>query len=196
MRTYDTSNYAQSRLAGTIVRLNKEPITVIECFYGDDDDLVANYRFLKNGRVKTSKIIDFDLTPVPLGFCDTRYGASYLTRVPKRSDYRQGLRSSNYMSVNGASAGAITKTNLRRTILGQYRDLDAAMDELENSLVISDNFLVPFSRDFAVKYINGTPSLSYKWVNNVGSVRNSTPMLKPQFQHLQESMEIALNESL
>ena len=183
---YDTAEYANSRLNGTIVRLNGKPVKISECFE-DDSGIAATYRHLSNGASGVSPLEEFDLSPVPLGWAiSDREGASYLTRVPKRSDYRQGLRLSNYTSVFGDEHRRVGKVALSNCIIGKYPSFDSVLDEVSNQPAFR-----PYSRDFALssKHAPDGVLIMFKWLGAVGNVIKGKGLLAPQFEYLQESFE-------
>lgn len=187
---YDNGQYANSRLAGTIIRLgNGRPVTVIEC-EGAGEDIQVCYSYLSTGNRARGlyRLVEMDLTPVPLGWADhSRWDASYLVRIPKRNDWRQGLRLSNYSSVFGSDKREITASNLSKTILGNFLSFDDAVDE-----AVNNGKITPFSREFAVGYRGKEVELYFKWFGKVGDVRNTKFDLSDKFSHLQEVLEEAV----
>ena len=87
---YDTAEYANSRLAETIVRIGDVPIYVVCVRAG----MVVEYTILDSDddSVHTCKLEELNLEPVPLGYFNTHKSAYYASRQPRRDDWRQGLR--------------------------------------------------------------------------------------------------------
>lgn len=120
MSTYGEDwEYAHSRLAETIVRIEEVPIYV----YGVSRDMLVKYIPLSAIDADAPLIChinDLDITPVPLGYCNYGKNASYLTRMPMRRDWRQGLRRGNFTSLSGVDPNKIPYTELGLTIMGSY----------------------------------------------------------------------------
>jgi hypothetical protein len=114
----DDYEYASSRLSETIVRKGNEPVYI----YGVSPGMKVTYQVIdKPGEDPgVCDIDELDLKPVPLGYCNFNKNASYLTRIPMRRDWRQGLRQGNYMSLNGVDARKIPNTALAKVIKGEY----------------------------------------------------------------------------
>jgi hypothetical protein len=94
MFTYDSTEYAQNKLAGTIVRLNNgEPIYVQDVL----PKLLVS--FIDNGgNYKSTHLKNVDVSAAPLGFIQEGPNAVYVQRIPKRKDWKQGHRSANCIS--------------------------------------------------------------------------------------------------
>lgn len=88
---YDTSDYAASRLVDTIVRIGQDPVRIISV-----NDLAAvEVESLIRARRKRVNFNDLNLEPVQLGYVNYQGQAVYACRMPKRNDWRQGLRYDN-----------------------------------------------------------------------------------------------------
>lgn len=185
---YDTAEYAQSRLSGTIVRVDKDPIVVNFCDSTRGGIAIGYSRLINPSSQHRVMIKDVDLTPVPLGFANTTKGVSYLTRVPKRSDYRQGLRSSNYTSVFGNDHRMVSASSLYKTIVNKFVCFEQALDEVTNT-----DITTAFNREFALIKTEGEVKILYKWKGVVGDIVNNIPALLGEHEYLQESLEEALN---
>lgn len=88
---YDSTDYAQSRLMDTVVRVNGNPVIVV----GIADLAHIEVQTLIKSRRKTVTMQDLDLEPVELGYVNYNGCAIYASRKPKRQDWRQGLRYEN-----------------------------------------------------------------------------------------------------
>lgn len=121
----DDWEYASSRLCETIVRLNGEPVYI----YNVGPGMKAKYGTLDNlDQEKFCQVEELDLKPVPLGYCNFNKVASYLTRMPMRRDWRQGLRRGNFVSLNGIAAERIPYDCLYQVIKGDYPSFAAALE--------------------------------------------------------------------
>lgn len=119
----DDHEYAHSRLVETIVRLRGEPVYVHSVKKG----MVVTYHRLDNEEISHCKANELDLHPVPLGYCNYNKYACYLTRIPMRRDWRQGLRRGNFSSLSGLSAERIPYDAIRKVIIGDYPTFAAAI---------------------------------------------------------------------
>lgn len=119
-------DYAHSRLCDTIVRRQEAPIYVHSVGRG----MEVTYSLLTAlGESLKCDLDELDLHPVPLGYCNYNKYAAYLSRVPMRKDWRQGLRHGNFTSVNAAiSAERIPYDALQQVIMGHYPTLKGALD--------------------------------------------------------------------
>lgn len=185
---YDNAEYAHSRLSGTIIRLTNRgtPITVTGCENGDEDIRVF-YRTLSSSKRGQCNLNEVNLVPVSLGWVnDSSMDASYLARMPLRSDYRQGLRSHNYISLYGPEKRYVENVNLSRTIQNKFFNVDSAIEEATNVSKIT-----AFSRDFSIGLSkNGMKKLLYfKWYGVVGDIVNDQISLSDEYSHLTETLE-------
>lgn len=186
---YDDINYANGRLVGTIVRLKDEPVKVND-IYLQVDGITATVKHLKNGYNKDVLLNELNLEPVPLGFCNTPRGLSYLTRVPLRRDWRQGLRQHNMVALMGVDPRFATERYLRRTIVGDYPTFKDALKQLkERKEDYGFDHKIAFCRDFAIDESYGTPKILYKWFGVVGDVKGGIPKLINKFAHLNDMLE-------
>lgn len=177
MRVYEEADYANSRLAGTIVRLKGIPI-LVERIVGDK----AWYHKLSNTELKACKLNDLDINPVPLGYANTLFGATYVTRTPMRQDWRQGLRRQTIRTI--PERIEVDFASLERTIMGVYPTLKECQKQLA-----ADPFGVQtmaFSRSFAV---DRTDQLYYKGRFNIGKVGLFGYNLADKFDWLRETVE-------
>ncbi len=182
---YDTVDYAASRLNGTIVRHDGDPVTILE-IGGRRNNLTCSYTTVATEEQGQDHLNAFDLTPVPLGFAWCPDGLAYLTRIPRRGDYRQGLRNNNYTSLTGVDHRAVLPQQLVKTIKGQFRSFESALDECVN---IRGSHLA-FNRNFAlISNGNSQIGLHYRWFGKIGDVVNGLITLDDKYQHVQEFLE-------
>ncbi len=115
--------YARTRLNGTVVRHAGQPVFIIEI----DADCVCTAQHIDSGENFTADLEEFDLTPVPLGWCNIPNGqAVYLQRVPLRRDWKQGLRKENMHAAFG-NLNRINYKHIKACILGEYPTLASAI---------------------------------------------------------------------
>lgn len=113
----DDWHYAHSRLQETIVRLGQQPVFV----YRVEAGMLVTYADLdKMDETDTCNVADLNLKPVPLGYCNYNKFACYLSRMPMRRDWRQGLRRGNFCSTGAIHPDRIPYECLKKTILREF----------------------------------------------------------------------------
>ena len=192
---YKDVEYASERISGSVVRHNDVPVYVEHISGGG----MAHIRKLASD--KGFHEVDYeelDMTPVPLGFVNTIYGVSFARRVPKRRDWRQGLRDIILMveCVLGAPTRIrSTSAELLNTILNIYPSASACVEAIECGEAVG----MAFSRVFCVgnKEKEGY-ALHYRIGHHVGWISigpdgNINTKLKPEYDYLKEFLQEGLN---
>lgn len=187
MILYDDVEYAKQKLIHTVVRVDNEPVMVMDM--GGGHVLI---QYLKDGTEKTVLYSTLDITPVPLGYMNTPTKTVFICRRPMRQDWRQGLRSQNLVDLTGRSV-EWDNVSLHNTIVGRYPTLEQAIDYFQENKDTRNPFAVQktkdktaFSREFALRS-NG--NIEYKGLFNVGKIRNGRPVLEDEFLWLSETLE-------
>lgn len=177
----DDYEYANSRLIETIVRLKSEPVYV----YGVTAGMRVQYSTLEDmTTVNFCQVEELNLKPVPLGYCNYNKQACYLSRIPMRRDWRQGLRRGNFASLSGANADRIPYEVLRQCILGDYPTFPAALEVVKRVKSIA------WHRHWA---IDSEGRILHKGSQvPVGVLEGGDIVLASKYQYLKE----ALKESL
>ena len=175
----DDWEYANSRLAGTIVRLGEDPVFIHSVAPGMVVDLAKLDDIYNNYKVPAQEL---NLVPVPLGMCNFEGTISYLSRMPLRRDWKQGLRRENFTS-NNVNHAAIPPHELAKVIRGQYPSYVEAME-----LVAKGLKGVAWTRHWAV---SSTGLLHYKW-DVVGKKADNKFVLDEPYRHLYEALEEAV----
>lgn len=187
---YQDPEYACERLSGSIVRYGGAPV------YVDHIDNEGYATIIPCGVqvpfVKHVEYQELDLTPVPLGNVNTPHGVVYASRVPKRRDWRQGLRENN-LTVYGV-VGFGDRLSLRgqavtNTIMGIYPSFKESVEKVVCDEVVA----VAFSRHFSVSKGEGGLTLHYR-EKEVGTIEISvegTPLhkWKEEYSYLQEMFQ-------
>lgn len=172
------SEYANSRLCETIVRRGDAPVYV----HSVGRNMEVTYSFL--GGLDQSHVCDLDeldLHPVPLGYCNYNKYASYLTRIPMRKDWRQGLRRGNYTTINAPiSADRIPYDALEQVIKGDYPTYAAALDAVRKVKSMA------WHRHWAVN--NGLEVFYKGSPNPVGNVEEGKVILTSRNSYLIEAL--------
>lgn len=175
----DDWNYADSRLAGTIVRLEDgEPVFVHGIRHGMEAT-VCKLSDLYNNQIVNANTLN--LVPVPLGMCNFDKRAHYLSRIPMRRDWKQGLRKENFMS-HTVHVQLIPPHILRAVIVGEYPPLEECIAMCEKKEVTS----AAWNRAWAVT-VDG--NLIYKEEGKVGVVKKGVLALDEQYRYLQEALQ-------
>lgn len=175
----DDYEYANSRLAGTVVRHEGEPFFVESVTEGM---VVIGAYLLDLSDITEVGFRELNLKPVSLGMCNTPEGVAYLSRLPMRRDWKQGLRKGNFVSMFGPHAELIGPLSLRDTIIGNYPTFQEAK---ENDLKGTPTAWCP---SWAIK----EGHLIYKSIGVVGKLHKDQLILDKDFQYLQESLQESL----
>ena len=180
--------YANTRIMGTIVRVaaTNEPVYVTAvgagvCSVGLICDMQNQFHI---------RLDDLNLKPLRLGYVNTAGEATYLQRIPKRKDWKQGLRRENCMS-SGRELFNFPMESLRDCVLSNYplykRAIQASMQEKSaRTGKIGRTKCIAFHRNWA---ISGGEVLLYKDHLQVGHIVDGKYELLSQFTYLKESLE-------
>lgn len=169
--------YASTRLNGTVVRVGVEPVVVNEVRGVDLVDLT----YLRSGERCVKSLRELNVKPVPLGFVNDSGECTYVARMPRRSNYRQGLRGDNTLCLYGKSLPSFMSVSVANTIVGSYPSLGEALSSGSKS--------VAWSRHWA---ITNTGVLLYKAKGEVGRINGGMPELHPKYSYLNECLQEAL----
>lgn len=175
----DDHEYAASRLVGTVVRVDQEPVFVHEIRRGMKA-VVCNLANLRENYVVDADKLN--LEPVPLGMCNYSGVVSYLARVPMRRDWKQGLRKGNFVSLCGLDAGTIPPDVLGNVIKGVYPTFKECVDKIKKG----EAKQMAWSREWAIDNDN---NIIHKYDGVVGVLRKGIPDLKAEFMYLREALQ-------
>lgn len=173
----DDWDYANSRLAGTVVRLDGEPVFVHSIERGMKG-VLSKLSDLYTPFEADAKALD--LVPVPLGMCNFREQAHYLSRIPMRRDWKQGLRKENFACAT-LHVQLIPPEILRAVIVGEYPTLDECLAMCAKKKAMS----AAWHRHWAVTADN---KLRYKNEGPVGIVEGKELILDDKYRYLQEAL--------
>lgn len=165
MKSYDTAEYARTRLIETIVRYQGRPVMVMNCEQNGEEILVHFNEIMDDHPPDVRPLKEFDLDPVPLGYVNFSARATYVTRMPMRKDWRQGMRMSNIADVNGMNPTRMPFRVLGKTIMGDFPTFHRALEGVTRKSKPAES--MAFSRDFAV---TSEGTLQYKGFLTVGEV--------------------------
>lgn len=182
---------ANLRLSGTIIRLKKEPIYV-EKFYEDGS---FAYRLLNKMNKSLGRVDELegqlDLTPVPLGYCNSNKTSHYLARIPNRR-VKQGTCDENVVCKPGHRILSFNFKSLHNMIQGNYPTLDAILLKFQEDPELSQ---MAFSRRFAVYRIGDSRVLMYKGYDVGTILPNREINLYDGYKYLTELLNKSLNRS-
>lgn len=171
--------YARTRLIETVVRVKKDntPVmihdvtrTKVVCSALSDGDTLINL-----------KLDDLDVKPVNLGYLNYNGVASYIVRVPKRRDWRQGMRYGNIKSLSGISAQHIPLKYYDHVIRGEYPSLDKV---IKSSKTVKDS--IAWHKHWA---LDRSGQVLYKGTNIVGKLIEGQILLNEHRQYLREYLD-------
>lgn len=168
---YDDDRHARLRLCDSLVLTKRgTPILVNDVINGKVVYSIGP-ELSRRGSCDLSKV---NVSPPPLGYLNLYRGCTFLSRVPKRRDWRQGLRPNNVKTGSGDSA---TFSMINSYYRQKYPSFQEAL--LKGSCA--------FSRVFAV---DGS-ALMYKG-GLVGNIINGEPRLLPEYEFLSGLLEESL----
>jgi hypothetical protein len=178
----DDYSYADTRLNGTVVRWNNKAFYVLSVHHGGTvaGKLLENIE--NDGGYLEVHASELDVSSPPLGFVNCRGHACYIMRVPRRDDWRQGLRQRSLKSLTGISMPSVSMCSLAQAIENNYPTFDEA---LAKSLHC-DN--VAWHRHWAV----GNGRIYYRTMGSVGDVIDGGATLDMECDFLQGELEDAL----
>jgi hypothetical protein len=177
--------YAATRLSGTLVRLNLQPVYV-----KDIDHETGEVYYLSGMNLKTKKchLNELDLTPIPLGYINIGRDVSYVQRIPSRS-YKQGFHG-NSMYSNKLHVDLVS-TSMFNTIRGLYPKTLEVVEHLMCGEADEKAFSRRFSLSAGAKKVFGL-NFRGKGVGtaslNFGAM-NLNYSFNDKFKFLQETLE-------
>lgn len=170
--------YANSRLHETIVRIGEEPVYICAVAPG----MIVQYAKLTAMETLMHCGIDaFNLQPVPLGYCNYNKYAGYLSRLPMRRDWRQGLRRGNFVCVDhNIDPNRLPYEALRQAIVGDYPTFTGVLEAIKKVKSIAWHRHWCIDNGLKVYYKGGLVP--------VGEVENSKVVLTPSYTYLTEAL--------
>lgn len=179
--------YAQKRLTSTMVFLRDGSLFQIEEVHAKPATLVKPVHLIFSGHDGNEhKIVesnDLDMSPITLGYTvleDYEY-STFMTRIPSRSGYKQGLAFSAILTSYG-SRGHLKLKHVIMPAMNRYKPFKEVRDT-----VGSKKYEIPFSRHFALA---PNKNLFYRGNNIVGKVnKQGDAVLEPRFSYLQQHLD-------
>jgi len=180
---HDNRDYTAMRLNGTVVReiKNKRLVLIREIGY-DVKGLVASVQTLIRGaRQYIVHLDELNLASPKLGNITFEGRVYYVSRMPKRNDWRQGLRQENLVFVDRGRMHNYHLPSLKYLAAPIFRDYL----RYEKCIERGGAFSRTFSLDPDLK-------LWYKCQKVVGQDVNGVPVLDEKFMWLKEALEDAV----
>lgn len=115
MQSYNEVEYAKTRLLETIVSYKGLPVLVESI----DSSGLVEFKYIKDLRESSCSLNELDINPLPLGYCNYNRYAFYLTRMPMRQDWKQGLRNRNILIADRGARFDFPYEVLHSTIVGE-----------------------------------------------------------------------------
>lgn len=172
--------YANSRLAGTCVRLDGKMVRI--------DSVTSERaagRFCEDGKSFRVKLNKLDVKPFKLGYVNFNGRVSYLVRQPKRRCWRQGQRTSNTRSLQGFSVDEIPRDALAKTVQNEFPTFTKVLSELQTKDGLRS---LAFHRHWAVD----RDSVLWCRSKAVGVITDGAPTLNDKYKYLAEYLEECL----
>lgn len=181
-------HYALEKLKDTVVRLkNGVPVIVEDVILQPKS---CEVREIAGGERKYVKLRDMDLRSPPLGYVNYRDTVIYVSRVPKRRDWRQGIRENNVkLTPRLCHFEHLWANNcLTNCIMGKYPSLDDCLKKLDRRNSTGKPSKIAWDRHWAVDSEN---IVYYKDWGQVGTLRKEdrTMVFDEKFSYLRESFE-------
>lgn len=133
---------------------------------------------------------ELNMAPLELGYCysSLRRRASFLSRIPFRTAYKQGLCLS-FVKIHGGAKNDFSPKDLLYTALGKYPTLQEAF-----SLATKNVTKVAFSRNFAVEHSGEIEYNGDKFVGKLARTPKGvcTVVLDPKYGFLQQHLDWSL----
>jgi len=188
----DDRDYVNMRLQGTVVRdIRVKKLTVVSSVGYSEEGLNATCVGLSQKVEYTVELSDLDLTSPPLGNIVFDGEVLYISRQPKRNDWRQGLRIQNLLYTRRGRTKRWEDNDwflsLHVPIFNLYKSYRECVDLIDSGF--SDE--AAFGRIFS---LDKGKSLWYKQRMKVGKDKNGTPTLKKNFSWLQEALDDELKD--
>lgn len=194
---YDDVQYAQSRLCKTIVRNRAGyPFQVDNVYYDEDDKIMISGNNIVTREWGVAEMADFILAPIQLGYVNHNGSCVYIARIPKRHDWRQGIREENTRRHGWNNRNVKLKDmgeSLYRLCMNKYPPFAVGVKLLRSDKVSS----IAFTRQFALSGATKRQiKVSYKGhVIGTYNIEKDVINLNPNKKYLKERLGEHLNET-
>lgn len=187
MYNNDDKEYVSMRITDTIVRdIRINRITYVKGVIEDDEGTMRIHcKGFETGVSYTTKLENLDLTSPPLGNVVYEGDVYYVSRQPKRNDWRQGLRKENlcYTRKGNTRTYRLPSLDILDTpIFNKYPSYKESIHLISVGYQKECAFGRCFSLDKGKK-------LWYKQRMRVGGDEHGVPTLMKKFSWLQEALD-------
>ncbi len=149
------AEYAKSRIVGSYMRGKTQLYKILDIV--SRDNLLDKAVILALDQEKQTvqlKIKELQFSFGKLGYVnDVNSGiASFISRLPLRRDYRQGLRAYQLVSHRGGGTGGISENWLEQNTKSVFKCLNSSFPELTKVIELSEEYNgdIAFSKNFAL----------------------------------------------
>lgn len=193
MKGYDTAEYAGTRLIETIILYQGRPVKVSNCLQQAAKKIWVAAIDIENGATVQDYLDNFDMNPPPLGYVNTDKNCTYMTRMPMRKDWKQGLRKNNIISHTGY-APDIAMKYIAKTIMGIFPSLHEVIAKIHKLNALGGyKGSLAFDRNFAIDHFG---RVWYKNIFVIGVVDMKTGGIKvdPAYEWTREALMEVVGE--
>lgn len=180
--------YAQTRIQGTILRIQKSGEPVYVASVSNDGTCVVipiEHSHLTMDHAVRVGVDDLDMHPVSLGYVNVAGEATYLMRIPMRRDWKQGLRSENCYS-SGRRLSQMPMKAVRSCIMNKYPTFKKVCTDIEAAVKNNRVKTLAWHRNWALR---SDTTVFYKNLRVVGRLVGGAVVLDKGNEHLKECLE-------
>lgn len=160
---YDDVDYARTRLNETIVMDKEGKASYVHNLYVEDGIMSAQCSVL-GGDSKMVKLEDLTLRGFKLGYLNKNGKALYLLRVPKRRDWRQGLRTNNVIGYISKRRCDVASTTIMEALEATYPSVKEA-----SKMLLEGWTSVAISRHYAIERVRNKYVVTFRSLHKAGS---------------------------
>lgn len=189
MKPYNDNSYAYNRIINTVCMYQNEPVVVI----GEDDSSggMASILYPLSGNRDVVDIKEIDINPPTLGYYNPERhleSCYYISRSPKRNEWRQGLRSSALIENKNLRNVMFNHSGIAKIIVGDYPNIGRAKE-----ICLEKGVNVAFHRNFAIKLgFTSDFIIEYKGVEDVAIISEGRISMLKGKEWCSEVLEMAI----
>lgn len=187
MYSSDDPDYARQRLVNTIIMHNGKAVVVTNIKrIAANKPLEVSAQEILTGDLVADKIVNYDLTPIKIGFINHGRECAYVTRKPLRNDWRQGFRWSQAV-VHYASGGVLYENvNIAKAAENLYPEIDEIRE-----MVRRRGGTLAWCHNFA---LNNAEQIFYRGFGKIGELvdRTNKYILDNEFSWVEERLKKVL----
>lgn len=201
MKPYDDSDYALTRIRETVIMHGGKPVEVrsnllsrqeIEYYMQEGRGVKINgkpaypvmVKDIITGESSIVSLKDIDPTVPELGYVNYNANACYVARLPKRRDWRQGIRYSNMVSYSGHPVSKIPFSAIGKTLLKEFPSFDSCVKAFRAAKMVS----IAWHLDWCLSR-NGDVIEVLCQTERVGELVEGRVSLSPEYIYLQEALD-------